>query len=260
MQKIRTAIIDDEPIARERVIRYLETDPEIKVVGEAGRGKAAVEFLKNKRPELIFLDIKMPDLNGFQVIEKLATDYSPYVVFITAYDSYAIKAFEVNAIDYLLKPYDKDRFYQSLNKAKQQIRFTKSSELSKKIMQLIKVHEQREMVYLETFVISEKGKNTYVDTDDIHWIAATGNYITLNPHNHQYLYRETMNTIQQQLEPAQFMRIHRSIIVNVNYIKKVDYSGKNEYRFVMYNGKKLLSGRSYGDQIKFFLSNETLSK
>ena len=189
MQKIRTAIIDDEPIARERVIRYLETDPEIKVVGEAGRDKAAVEFLKNKRPELIFLDIKMPDLNGFQVIEKLATDYSPYVVFITAYDSYAIKAFEVNAIDYLLKPYDKDRYYQSLNKAKQQIRFTKSSELSKKIMQLIKVHEQREMVYLETFVISEKGKNTYVDTDDIHWIAATGNYITLNPNNHQYLYR-----------------------------------------------------------------------
>jgi len=255
-QKIRAAIIDDEPIARERVIGYLQTDPEIRIVGEAGRGRAAMELLSRKRPDLIFLDIKMPDLNGFEVINKLDPNYTPYIVFITAYDRYAIKAFDVNVVDYLLKPYDKDRFLQSLVKAKQRIMHSKSSELSRKIMHLVKAHQQHEMPFLETIVIEEKGIFTYIDVDDIQFISSNGNYVSLQLDVQQYLYRETMNALESKLDPSNFLRIHRFSMVNINYLRGIKYLGKNEYEFQLQNSIKIVSGRSYAEQIRLYLSDE----
>lgn len=252
--KIRTVVIDDEPLARSRIVNRLSEQEEIVIIGECRNGKEAISFITKKRPDLIFLDIQMPDMDGFAVLGKLKLDYDPFIIFATAYDQYALKAFEVHAIDYLLKPFDNERFNEALSRAKEQIKLKKTAGFNHKLMSLMREFQQAENEFLSAFEIKKNGRQIKVFTEDIIWIEADGNYLNLNTERGSYLYRATMNAIESELNPQQFLRIHRSFIVNRRFIAEVNYLNTNEYRFKLKNGNELVSGRSYKGKIGEYLA------
>ena len=218
MQKINTLIVDDESLARERIRELLITDPDIILSGEAENGPDALDAIIKLKPDLIFLDIQMPGLNGFEVISKLSILHMPEIIFVTAYDIFAIKAFEVNAIDYLLKPFDKERFYISLQKAKSHISTKKSDQLNINIQSLLQQITNPRQKYRSRFVVKNAGRISFVEATDIDWFEAEGNYIKLHIAKKNELIRETIKNIEEQLDPELFIRVHRK-----NYCHKRDY-------------------------------------
>ncbi|MEQ9404293.1 MAG: LytTR family DNA-binding domain-containing protein [Cyclobacteriaceae bacterium] len=253
--KISTVIIDDEPYARMRVRKLLQIDEEIEIVGEVASEEEAYNLLRLKRPEVIFLDIKMPDGTGFDVLARFKTDYNPYVVFITAYDNYALKAFEHNAIDYILKPFDNSRFFKAVERAKEFIALKRSSKINKKISELIN-HDRMELYerQREQIKISEKGWDIFIDYQDIVMFEANGNYCKIHLEKKFYLYKKTMKELSDELNDSEFLRVHRSYILQINHIINVKYLGKNEYEFELSNSEKVTSGRSFSPHIKEYLS------
>ncbi len=249
MRNIRTIVVDDEPAARSRVVRLLEEDPDIRILAECRNGAEALEVIAREPVDLIFLDVQMPQLSGFNVVEKLPAGKTPFVIFVTAHDRYALKAFSVNAVDYLLKPYDDDRFHASVARAKDFIEMRDNKELTDRMKELVQSHLNARKEFLHEILIKEKGREYRVATSDIMWIRAEGNYLVLQCEHRSYLLRMTMNMIEADLDPAQFTRIHRSFMVNMGHVKNTRYSGNNEFTFTMANGKHLLSGRSYKEQI-----------
>lgn len=253
--KISALIVDDEPYARLRVMKLLEIDDDIDTVGEVSAGEEAYKILQVKKPEIVFMDIKMPDCTGFDVLSRLDQEYKPYVIFITAYDDYALKAFEHNAIDYILKPFDNSRFFKALEKAKEFIELRRSSKITKQISELINQNgndafaEQNDQIKL-----TEKGWDIFIDYPDILLFEANGNYCKIHLTKKFHLFKQTMKELDEKLNPAEFLRIHRSYILNVNHIMDVKYHGKNEYEFELSNGMKVTSGRSYSRHIKGYLS------
>ena len=262
MKHIRTIIVDDEPAARERIARLLAQDPEIEVLTECRNGHEAIEAVMKHRPDLMFLDVQMPHVTGFQVMEQLhqqnGRERVPFVVFVTAHDQYALKAFDVNAVDYLLKPYDDERFFSSLDKAKRFIDMRLNSKLTGKLMDLMREHLHANSDYTETFVIKEKGREHKVETANIIYLRAEGNYLCLQLKDRHFLYRMTMNTVESELDPARFLRIHRSYIVNVAHVRNARYSGNNEFIFTMANNERIVSGRSYKEQIAKALQEQVV--
>lgn len=251
---IRAVVVDDEYLARQRVLTLLKSYNEIKVVGEAKNGTQAVELIDLKEPELVFLDIQMPDFDGFEVISKLKVKPKPYVVFTTAYDSYAIKAFNLHALDYLLKPFDEDRFGQSMNKVQEYFNIKKSSAFSDKLVGLMKEFQQGDSEYKSSYLIKDRGRESIVELDDVMYMEANGNYINFCTDKITQLYRTTMNMIAVELDPQDFIRIHRSFIINKRYIDQCQYLNNNEYEFRLKNGTKLISGRSFKEDIVAYLS------
>lgn len=262
MKHIRTIIVDDEPSARTRIQRLLTNDPEIEVITECRNGTEAVDAVMKHRPDLLFLDVQMPHVNGFQVMEQLhqqnGRERVPFVVFVTAHDRYALKAFDVNAVDYLLKPYDDDRFYSSLEKAKRFIEMRHSSKLTGKLMDLMREHLQANSEYIENITIKEKGREHKIETANIIYMRAEGNYLCLQLKDRHFLYRITMNAMETELDPARFLRIHRSYIVNVAHVRNARYSGNNEFIFTMANNERIVSGRSYKEQIAKALQEQVV--
>jgi two-component system, LytTR family, response regulator len=262
MKQIRTIIVDDEPAARDRLNRLLLQDPEIEIVGECRNGVEAVEAVLKHRPDLMFLDVQMPHVNGLQVMEQLhqqnGRERVPFVVFVTAHDQYALKAFDVNAVDYLLKPYDDDRFYASLDKAKRFIDMQQNSRLTGKLMELMREHMHASSEYTEVFTIKEKGRENKVEASNIVYLRAEGNYLCLQLKDKHFLYRMTMNAIESELDPSRFLRIHRSYIVNVAHVRNARYSGNNEFIFTMANNERIVSGRSYKEQIAKALQEQVV--
>lgn len=252
---IRTVIVDDEPLARSRIIKLLGAHPDIQLVGQCKNGAEAITLINKKRPELIFLDIQIPDMDGFSVISKLDLKYEPFIIFATAYDRYALRAFDVHAIDYLLKPFDKDRFNESIDKAKNQIKFKKLSDFNRKLMHLLNDFQQDQSRYMEVFSIKEDGRTLSIPADEIYWIAATGNYVTLNLESSKHLYRETLNALELKLNPEHFLRIHRSYLVNVLYIKNIRYQNNNQYKITLQNKIELISSRSFKKKIMAYLNH-----
>ena len=251
---IRAVIIDDEYLARQRVLKLLEEYDEIKCIGEAKNGNLGIELIKEMEPDLVFLDIQMPDIDGFEMLQKLKNSkHKPYIVFTTAYDSYAIKAFDVHALDYLLKPFDEDRFSESMNKVIEYFKIKKSSDFGDKLMGLIKDFDRQDDHYIAKFEIKERGFEIEVDIDDILYIEANGNYLNLVTKEKVQLYRATMSNIADSLNPTQFLRVHRSFILNKNFISKCTYLNNNEYEFKMKNGDSINSGRSYKEIIATYL-------
>ncbi len=253
--QIRTVVVDDEPLARSRIMNRLKEHEEIKLIGECRNGKEAVRFINDKKPALIFLDIQMPDMDGFAVISKLNLEYDPFIIFATAYDQYALKAFDVHAIDYLLKPFDNERFNEALARAKTQIKLQKSSYFNEKLLGLIKEYQQDYGDYKSAFTIKKDGRKIKIDVEHIFWLEATGNYITLHLAERKFLYRGTMNAIEADLNPQFFLRIHRSFIVNTLFVEKIRYISGNEYKVVLKNGQELISGRSYKEKIVAYLES-----
>jgi two-component system LytT family response regulator len=250
---IRALIVDDEYLARERVAKLLESHEEINVIGQAKNGSQAVELIEMKVPDLVFLDVQMPDFDGFEVIKKINPKTTPYIVFATAYDMYAIEAFNIHALDYLLKPIDGDRFNESIQKVLKHFEIQKNSAFNQRLMKMIRDFERPSEDYLSKIVIADRGWEHEVELDEVFYIQANGNYVNFHTSSKTHLYRSTMNTLSDQLNPEDFLRIHRSIIVNRRYIKMCTYLSNNEYQFIMKDGEELTSGRSYKQAILQYL-------
>ena len=249
MKHIRTIIADDEPAARDRIARSLALEADMDVVAQCRNGAEAIEAVNKHKPDLIFLDVQMPQVNGFEVVRKFEGDRAPFVVFVTAHDQYALKAFNVNAVDFLLKPFDDERFQASLEKARKWMEMRMSNQLKGQLMDLMREHMHANSEYTETFVIRERGRERQVPVDEIVYLRAEGNYLHLQLKDRHHLYRLTMNAVESELDPSRFLRIHRSYIVNTLHVRSTRYSGNNEFIFTMATGEHIVSGRSYKENI-----------
>ncbi|WP_298902575.1 LytTR family DNA-binding domain-containing protein [uncultured Psychroserpens sp.] len=252
--KLRCLIIDDEFLARQRLLKLLEPFDSILVIGECKNGQEALEKISLKEPDLIFLDIQMPDIDGFTVYNTIQK--KPYVIFTTAYDSYAIKAFKINAVDYLLKPFDEERLAIAIHRILEIQKTNKSSKLEEQIKRLLSSLQQESSPFINQISLSSKGRETIINIDDVIYFKSDGNYIQLITSEKSHLYRETMNALYSQLDPSQFLRIHRSLILNIVYIRKCIYINNNVYKFELKNDIEVLSSRSFSSQISEYLSDQ----
>jgi len=241
---IRALVIDDEPLAREMIREMLEGESEVEIIGECANGREAVEAIRSMRPDLIFLDIQMPELGGFEVLEALKSEEVPYIIFATAYDQYAVRAFEVHALDYLLKPFDRERFEASWKRAKAFIRDDRVVERDQHILALLQELKAGPR-YLERLVIKTEGRVFFLDVDEICCIESEGNYVRVYNGKKTYLLRETISGLESQLDPKKFLRIHRSSIVRIDKIKELQPWFHGEYHVVLENGKQLTLSRNY---------------
>ena len=248
MAVLTAAIVDDEAPARDRLRGLLEAYSDIDIAIEAADGRDAVEKIRAQRPSLLFLDVQMPELDGFEVLQDLGRGDRPQaIVFVTAYDSYAIRAFEVNAIDYLLKPYTAERFEDALERARARLKADASQDAP--IEALLQAMAARNPA-AERLAIKTQDGVQFVRIPEIDWLQADGNYTIVHIGSAALRTRETVSDLEQRLEPFGFMRIHRSIIVNVDRIFRLESWTHGEYLIVLRNGTKLNSGRGYSDRVR----------
>jgi two-component system, LytTR family, response regulator len=249
LDKLHVIIVDDEPLARGRIRELLKRDADIGHVEECNDGFEAVQAMQNKMPDLVFLDIQMPEKDGFSVIDEIGIERMPVVIFVTAYDQYALRAFQVCALDYLLKPFDEQRFEQTLGRAKKQVRAAQGGEqLHASLFSLMEQwHAQSK--YVERVLIKTSGRFFFLNAVEIDWIKAEGNYVRLAVGKSGYLLRETVNNLERQLDPASFLRIHRSTIVNIDRIKEIQQTFHGEYTVVLKDGTELRLSRRYREKL-----------
>src|ERR1044071_428945 len=247
-QCIRVLIVDDEPLARERIRDMLEADNRVEIIGECSNGEQAIEVIQQLAPDLVFLDVEMPGKDGFAVLEALDPDRLPVVIFVTAYDQYAVRAFEFNALDYLLKPFDQERFNKALGRAVANIQADKSDNVSERILKTLEEMKARP-VHLERLVIKMNGHVFFVKTEEIDWLEAEGNYVRLHAGKESYLLRDTISALEGQLDPKRFVRVHRSAIVNVDRIQELQAWFHGEYRIILREGVQLTLSRSYREKL-----------
>jgi two-component system LytT family response regulator len=247
--KIRTLVVDDEPIARERVLSLLQQEDDVEVVGECSDGPQAVYAIQHQAPDLVFLDVQMPGVDGFGVIEAVGTERMPTVVFITAYDEYALRAFEVHALDYLLKPFGRDRFRQTLKHARASLERRRAGDLGRRLLALVN-DIKPERPKLDRLVVKSGGRVFFLRTDEIDWIEAAGNYVRLHLGEESHLFRETMNRMETRLDARRFVRIHRSRIVNTERIKELQPWFNGEHVVILRNGTRLPLSRGYRDRLQ----------
>ena len=246
--RVRALIADDEPLARERLRMLLSSEDWIDVVEEVGDGMQAINAIQTLQPDLVFLDVQMPGATGFEVIDAIGADQMPFVVFVTAYDKYALKAFDVHAIDYLLKPFDKDRFQSGLARARRQLEQRSGGELERRLLQL--VQDLKPAAKMDRFVIKTGGRVFFVRAEDIDWIEAAGNYVKLHVGNEAHLFRETMNALESRLNADTFYRIHRSHIVNIERVRELQPWFNGEYVVFLKDGTRLTLSRGYREKLQ----------
>jgi two-component system LytT family response regulator len=245
---VRTVIADDERLARQKLLILLQSEPLVKVVAECQDGRQTVSAIRSLRPDMLLLDIQMPDLDGFQVLSEIPVDEMPVVIFTSAYDQYAIRAFEANALDYLLKPFDQERLHHAVERAQSELRKSRDREITHRILNLL---SQVRSVALPTpeadnrLVIKANGRVVFLDLDNIEWVEAAANYVRLNVGKESYLFRETISRISERLDANHFVRIHRSTIVNVRKIKELIPVNSGEYVVVLKSGRELSCSRGY---------------
>lgn len=256
--RIRTIVVDDEPTARRGVKLLLQRDPAIEIVGEAGTGEEAAALIRREKPDLAFLDVQMPGSDGFAALSGLETGLAPAVVFVTAYDEHALRAFEVNAVDYLLKPYDDARFAAALQRAKDEIRRRQTDSVNAQLTQLLTYLQQsapaaasapRDEPVGDRILVKSSGEIFFLKADEIDWIEAEGDYMKFHVSGRTHLMRETMARLEARLDPRRFIRIHRSTIVNIDRLRKLSPSFAGEYAVVLHDGTKLKLSRGYHERI-----------
>jgi two-component system LytT family response regulator len=250
--KIKTLIVDDEAIARDRVRRFLAAEPDIDVLGECRNGREAVAAIKKLQPDLVFLDIQMPQLDGFGTLAALDPAHLPAVVFVTAFDQYAIRAFTVHALDYLLKPFSHERFRHSLAHARKQLNRDESGGLRNIDNRLLSLLEgiKTPTKFADRLVIKATGRVYFLKTEDIDWIEACGNYVTLHVGAETHLLRETLSHLENRLDPGRFLRIHRSRLVNLDCIKELTPLFNGDYTVALQSGDELTLSRTYRDRLQ----------
>jgi two-component system, LytTR family, response regulator len=249
--KTRTLIVDDELLARERMRQLLLQEPEIEIVGECSNGREAVLAIQKERSDLIFLDVQMPELDGFGVLQEIATGPMPVVVFVTAHDKFALRAFEFHAVDYLLKPFDRGRFQAALHRALEQVKHRQGGALDERLSNLL-AELKSPPKSPERLAVKSGGRVVLVKIDDIDWIEAADNYVDLHVGKQSHLLREKLSTLEARLAPEKFVRISRSTIVNVERIKELQSLFRGAYTVILQNGERLTLSRSYRDKLKQF--------
>lgn len=250
MQPIRALIVDDEPVARDGIRVLLQNDTDVEIVGECANGHEAVRAIGETAPDLVFLDVQMPELDGFGVIEEVGAENMPLVIFVTAYDQYALQAFDVAALDYLLKPYSDERFLTAVDRAKRQIRRGEVGQLTSRLISLLEgqagqfARDRSPARYLQRIMLKTGGRLTFLRTEEIDWIEAEGDYVRLHAGGKRHLLRDTMKRLEEQLDPSQFLRTHRSTIVNLDRIKELHPFFHGDYLIVLKDGTELELSRS----------------
>ena len=243
---IRTLIVDDEPLGRERLERLLAMEQDVDVIATCPDGPQAVEAVKTLNPDLLFLDIQMPEMNGFEILKALGTDVPSAVVFVTAWDRYAVKAFEVQALDYLLKPFDRERLGQTLTRAREHLSAETQTPGPSKAEPPVPDGERR---YLERLAIKSNGRIRLLRVSDIDYAEAAGNYIEVHVAGRCHLIRETMSNLEASLNPEHFQRIHRSVIVHLDRIAEIQTGSHGELGVVLEDGTRLSLSRSYRERL-----------
>lgn len=248
---IRTMIVDDEPLARERIRTLLQGEKEIVISAECGNGKEALRILAEQQVDLLFLDIQMPEMDGITMLGKLPQEKIPFVVFTTAFDEFAVKAFELNALDYLLKPFTKKRFQDSLSRVRLRLKSDdKDLFLSQMISTIRSVAEKQE--YSDKIIVKSEGRVRFIPASEIMWIESDANYLKINTQRESPMMRETMTNIIRKLDPSKFLRLHRTVIVNVAFIKEMKPWFNDDHIIVLQNGTQLPIGRTYRKAVNEF--------
>ncbi len=261
-KKIKTLIVDDEPLARRTIRDLLATDPEIEIIGECGNGLETVRFIRRQLPDLLFLDIQMPGMNGFEALSKIEHERIPAIVFVTAFDNYALKAFELHALDYLLKPFTDKRFEEALRQAKTQVELREINRLSQSLLALLGEQAGREIAplkrksFLTRFMIRSGGRVSFIKAADVDWISADDYYIKLHVAGKSHLLRISMNELEEKLDPQRFLRIHRSTIINFDRVKELHQHPNGEYVVVLKDGTELKLSRSRRERLEELLTND----
>ncbi len=252
--KIRTLIVDDEGPARTRIRQLLKDEPDFEIAGECANGRQAVESIQREKPDLVFLDVQMPRLSGLDVCEAVAAAGAamPLVIFVTAYDEYALKAFEIHAIDYLLKPFDRERFRNALDHARQQLRRAGGGATDPRLTALLE-ELRRGAGKPDRLVFKQNGRVIFVHTQTIDWIEADGNYLRIHAGNESHYVRETLTGLEGQLSSDRFMRISRSIIVNLDRVKELQPHFYGDYVVILHNGSRLNMSRNYRKHLETML-------
>jgi two-component system, LytTR family, response regulator len=245
---IRAVIADDEALARKFIRRMLKDDPDVEIVGECGNGKEAVEMIRKQNPDLVFLDVQMPEMDGFAVLESIGVERLPEIIFATAYEQYAIRAFELHALDYLLKPFDQARFKDAIRHAKERFRSERQNEGRTQISALLESIKNKSQ-YLDRLMIKASGRITFLSTDEINWIEADDKYVHLHTGKISPMVRQTLSAMETQLDPRKFRRVHRSAIVNVEQIKELQPLFSGEHSILLQDGTKLTLSRNYKDKL-----------
>ena len=249
MHKIRTIIADDEPLARRGIRAQLKNEKDFEVISECRNGNEAVKTIETESPDLVFLDVQMPELDGFGVVHAIGPARMPAVIFVTAYDRYALRAFEVHALDYLLKPFDDDRFAGTLQRVRQHIERKDIDDLGRRLQGLLDDLQPRQK-YVDRLVIKSAGRVFFLSVAEVDWIEAADNYVRLHAGVESHLLRETMNNLEKKLDPEQFLRIHRSRIVKIQRVKELRPLFRGEYDIMLKDGTRLETGRGYRDRIQ----------
>jgi two-component system, LytTR family, response regulator len=226
--RIRTLVVDDEPLARSNILHLLRGNPQVEILGECDSATAALHEIRSRKPDLVFLDVRMPEYDGFDILEMLGAEAPPAVIFVTAYDEYALKAFDTGALDYLLKPFNNARFARALDRAKERI-----------------AHRREAPARMDRFAIKAAGAVIFLPAADIDWIEAADYYASLHVGSKTHLVRRSMNELESDLDPAQFCRIHRSTIVNLERVRQLRFDSDAEYELVLADGTKLRLSRRY---------------
>lgn len=248
--KYSVLIADDEPIAREILQKQLQSYSQVEVVAICKDGKEALTAIEKHQPDLVFLDIQMPELNGIELARGLNTEKPPIIIFVTAFDNYALQAFEANAIDYLLKPFDTERFDKTFQKALKQLQLTNKDDLSNIFDKYSQFFQQfSQPSYAEIVTVKDGGRIQLLKTADLMYIEAEGNYICLQTEKSKHLLYETLSSFEQKLNPKIFMRIHRSTIVNINFIKEIQSHFNGDYSVLLKNARVLRMSRNYKENL-----------
>lgn len=248
MKKIRTLIVDDESLARDRLRQLLQNEPEVELIGECSDGHTAVATIQQQAPDLIFLDVQMPELDGFGVAEAVGAGGGPVIVFVTAHDQFALRAFEVHAVDYLLKPFDRDRFQKALRRAIEQVKQSAGRALAER--QAAIIAELKALKTTDRLAVKSGGNVVWVRMDEIDWIGSADNYAELHVGAKLHLLRETLGGLESRLDPKAFVRISRSAIVNAQRIKELHRLFYGGYELLLQDGTKLTASRRYRDKLK----------
>jgi two-component system LytT family response regulator len=243
--ELRVLVVDDEPLVRQGIRGFLEREADVRMLGEARNGEEAVARIRELRPDLVLLDVQMPGMDGLAVVAALAPEERPAIVFVTAHSEYAIRAFDLHAVDYLLKPFDAERFGTALSRARARMAAGQADRLEELLATL-----RPARAYPERLLLKQEGTVIVVLTDDLDWVEAADNYVKVHARTGRYLVRETMKQIEAKLDPARFARAHRSAIVNLSRVKSLDPLAAGEYVITLTTGTRLTLSRSCRDDFK----------
>lgn len=249
MTAIKVLIVDDEPLARKYIREMLSREPDVEIAGEAGNGRAALKCLTKSKPDLLFLDIQMPEMDGFTLLQQSDRQNLPAIIFTTAYEEYAIRAFEVHALDYLLKPFDQVRFGQALERARASLNEQEPKQQEAEQIAALLQALQDKPRYLERLLVKQSGRIVFVKIANIDWIRADDKYIHLHGANHRHMIRQTLGAIKTQLDPARFVQINRSVIVNLDSIKELHTGFHGDHEVQLHDGNKFPLSKNHKSEL-----------